>query len=383
MQETDEKIIDVVEEFSCPHQTDTYNTSFRMWRRQKKNRYAFRFMKNPKETAFSENQSVVIDTPVQAAQTVLQRLGTLFGYVLVCALFIENVLDKVIVFLFEKIGFHIEIIYFGESHLFGEEWLVFGITACIYLLKFLVPAIIAAAVLHMPLRVSLPMPVTQPLQLLMGMLMMMMTSMGTGMFLISSSAEMEKYHLISSAVGGNDHRLILYVLFTVLIAPLAAELLLHGCLFQALRQFGDSFAIATITILSALLTHNLQDAVRLGIVTLIISYFLIKSGSFLTAAILHIVHEIYMFALFYIRTFGEVYSLQWWLLILLPCVLGTVAFIFLAVDRKQHPEKQIKQPVYLSILEQLTAFFTAMPMLIFSVACLLLLVATTILQGGY
>ncbi|MDE5565083.1 MAG: CPBP family intramembrane metalloprotease, partial [Oscillospiraceae bacterium] len=172
---------------------------------------------------------------------------------------------------------------------------------------------------------------------------------------------------------------ILYVLFTVLIAPLSVELLLHGCLFQTLRQFGDSFAIATITILSALLTHNLQDAVRMCVVTLTISYFLIKSGSFLTAAILRVVHEIYMFALFYIRTFGEVYSLQWWLLILLPCVLGSVAAICLFVHRKQHPEKQTKSPVYLGIRDQITAFFTAMPMLIFSLTCLLLLVVTTIL----
>lgn len=379
MQETNEKIIDVVEEFICPHQTDTYNIAFQTWRRQKKNRYAFRFIKNLKETSFAENRSVVNDTPVQAAQTVLHRLGTLFGYVLVCALFIENVLDKALVLLFEGLGFHIEILYLGESRLFGEEWLVFCIAAGIYLLKFLVPALIASSALQMPLCVSLPLPATQPLQILMGMFLMMLTSMGTGMFLTSSSAEMEKYRLISIAVGDGDYRLILYVLFTVLIAPLAAELLLHGCLFQALRQFGDSFAIVTITILSALLTHNLQDAVRMCIVTLTISYFMIKSGSFLTAAILHVVHEVYMFALFYIRTFGEIYSLQWWLLILLPCTLGSIAAVFLLIHRKQHPEEQVKIPVYLNIRDQMTSFFTAMPMLIFSVACLLLLVMTTIL----
>ncbi len=379
MQEADEKVLDVVEDFSCPHQTNTYNASFQAWRRQKKNRYAFQFTKNPKETSFSEDQSIVSDTPVQAALAVLQRLGTLSGYVLVCALFIENVLDKALVLLFEGLGFHIEIFYLGESRLFGEEWLVFCIAASIYLLKFLIPAIIAAVALRMPLCVSLPMPVTQPLQLLMGMLLMMLMSMGTGMFLTSSSAEMEKYQLISGAVGGGGYRLILYVLFTVLIAPLVTEFLLHGCLFQALRQFGDPFAITTITVLSALLTHNLQDAVRMGVVTLTISYFLIKSGSFLTAAILHIVHEIYMFALFYIRTFGEIYSLQWWLLILLPFVLGTVAVVFLFIHGKQHPEEQVGNPIYLSIRDQLTAFFTAMPMLIFSLACLLLLVVTTIL----
>ena len=48
-------IIDVVEEFRCPYQTERYQAAYREWRRKKSNRYAFRFTRNTKESAFSEN----------------------------------------------------------------------------------------------------------------------------------------------------------------------------------------------------------------------------------------------------------------------------------------------------------------------------------------
>ena len=107
------------------------------------------------------------------------------------------------------------------------------------------------------------------------------------------------------------------------------ELFLHGCMFQALRQFGDDFAVISTSILAAALTHNLPDAFRIGLVHLLISCYLIYTGSFCSAAILRMIHEIYMFALFYIESSNSAPSVQWWIMMLIPCVICTCTSIYL------------------------------------------------------
>lgn len=380
MADMDENLIDIVEDFTCPHQTHGYTMAYRDWRRRKKNRYAFRFSRNPKETAFSEDQSVIRDTPAQEEKSVLRRIGSLIGCALVLCLTIENILDKLLVLLFGHLGIPVGMLFLGEIRMYGEEWAVFCVAAIIYLLKFLMPAILLAVSLRMPIRVGMPLYISNFPRMLSGVLVMMLASMLLGMFMVSRLAEMEKYRIISNAVGAEDRRVILYLLFTVLIVPLSTELLLHGCMFQVLRQFGDTTAVVLTTVLAALLTHNLQDALRIGLVTLLISCFMVMTGSFLTAVLMHITHEIYMFVLFYIEVFGGERTLWWWLLVLIPCVMGAAAIIYLVLTRKKYAEGKFGVVTYLSIMDQASAFFSAMPMMFFSVSCVLLMVMTAILE---
>lgn len=380
MADMDENLIDIVEDFTCPHQTHGYTMAYRDWRRRKKNRYAFRFSRNPKETAFSEDQSVIRDTPAQEEKSVLRRIGSLIGCALVLCLTIENILDKLLVLLFGHLGIPVGMLFLGEIRMYGEEWAVFCVAAIIYLLKFLMPAILLAVLLRMPIRVGMPLYISNFPRMLSGVLVMMLASMLLGMFMVSRLAEMEKYRIISNAVGAEDRRVILYLLFTVLIVPLSTELLLHGCMFQVLRQFGDTTAVVLTTVLAALLTHNLQDALRIGLVTLLISCFMVMTGSFLTAVLMHITHEIYMFVLFYIEVFGGEHTLWWWLLVLIPCVMGAAAIIYLVLTRKKYAEGKFGVVTYLSIMDQASAFFSAMPMMFFSVSCVLLMVMTAILE---
>lgn len=372
------EIIDIVEDHSCPNQTDTYQDAFRQWRRKKNNHYAFRFTKNPKETAFSE--TAVHESATQAEQAVLHRFGVLVGMALLCYLVIENVLDKLLVLILQRREMNIELVFWGESILYGDEQLVFWIAAIVQVLKFVVPVLILALVLRLPVRVSVPLPVTKPLQLLYGIALTMLLSAGLGMFCVRQSAELDKYRLIAGAVGGEDHRLILYMLFTIFILPLIEVMLFHGCLFQAMRQFGDRFVILTTSILAALLMHDLLDSVRVGLIILTIGYFQVKTGSFVTAAILRIIHEIYMFALYYIESMGSVYSLEWWIIVLFPCLVGIAALICMLPQKKKHPDETENEGIHLSLWDQSSAFFTSMPMVAFTILCMLLLVVSAILD---
>ncbi len=375
-----EHIIDVVEDFSCPSQTEAYRTAYQKWRRMEKNRYAFRCKKHPKEATFSESKAVVTETPAQIEQGVLNRIGYLIGCLLIMYLVVENVLDKLIVLVLNAMGFHVAMPFWGSA-IYGDETAVFISVLIVSVLKYLLPALLLQLVLRMPLRVSLPMRVAKADTLLFGIVLIMMVSAGLGMFLVSSSDELEKYKLICNAVGMENHRMVLYMLFTIFAIPIMSELLLHGALFQLLRQFGDGFAMIVVSLLVACLMHNFQDSLRAGLVTFIISYFVLRSGSFLTAILLHIVHEIYMFALFYIETFGEVYSLQWWMTILMPCILGLPAGFYMLWHRNASDEELLKNKTFLKLPDKIIAFFSSFPILGLVISCIALTVITAVIAS--
>lgn len=357
-----ERVIDVVEDFSCPQQTECYHEAFRKWRRREKNRYAFRCKKHPKEAAFSESKAVSTETPAQIEQGVLGRLGYLIGCLMILYLVVENVLDKVIVLVLNLMGLHVSI-SFWDSGFFGDELGVFLSVMLVNFLKYLLPALLFQLILRFPMRVGMPMRIAKAETLLFGAVLTMLLSAGLGMFFVSSSQELEKYKLICNAADMADNRMILYMLFTIFALPIMMELLLHGALFQALRQFGDAFASLAVTLIAACLMHNPLDSLRAAIITLTISYFVLRSGSFLTAIVLHIVHEIYMFALFYIETFGSVYSLQWWLTILLPCAVGLITGVYILWHRKPSEEADPYNHTFLRLPDKITAFFSSFPML--------------------
>ncbi|MBQ8926841.1 MAG: hypothetical protein IJ055_01025 [Oscillospiraceae bacterium] len=111
LQEQSGKIIDVVEDFVCPQQTDGYRTAFRNWRRRRGNPYALCFTRNPKESSFSEDRTAVKETPAHAEQAVLGRLGYLIGFALLMYPFVEYVLQWVTVTVLQATGAHIEMVF--------------------------------------------------------------------------------------------------------------------------------------------------------------------------------------------------------------------------------------------------------------------------------
>ncbi len=373
-----ERMIDVVEELAYPNQSEAYVESYRKWRRKPQNRYAFAFRKDSKEVAFSENKAILKDSPSAAEQKTLRQLGYLLGCALILYLVIENVMDKLIVFIMNSRGMDIEMLFLG-SYLYGDEKYVFFVTTIVSILKYALPALMLQLVLRLPMRVSMPLKVRRPKELLLGICLTMLLSTGFGVAFISRSAELEKYRLISSVVDDGDQAIVFYMLLTIFAVPLITEFLLHGCMFQVLRQFGDQFAIGAISVIASLLGHNLQDAVRMGIMTLIFSIFVVRTGSFWAAAMLHIVHEIYMFALYYIETMSDLYSPLWWVTVLLPCFLSLSVGIYMLLRHYEPEVNKTKHHTHLSWYDKAAAFFSAMPMLCLVIVCIVLTVISGVM----
>ncbi|MBR2913618.1 MAG: CPBP family intramembrane metalloprotease [Oscillospiraceae bacterium] len=372
-------IIDVVEDFQCPYQTDKYRDALRKWRRRDENRYAFRATRNPRESSFSDSVRITEPSPSKTEQEVLYRLGYLIGCAMVLYFTVENILDKVIVWLLNAMGMDIQMLFWG-TNLYGDERHVFLVVVLINALKYLIPLAVLQRFLRLPLAVSMPSYISSLKEFLLGVVLTMMLSVGCGLFSVTNSNELEKYKLICNAVGVDDTRMILYTLFTVLVMPILIELLLHGAMFQVLRQFGDSFAILAVTLLSAVIMHSLEDALRIAIMTMTFSYFVIRTGSFWTAVFLHIVHEIYMFTLFYIETFEDVFTLWWWIMMLLPCVIGILVGVYMLFHEPETERSDPKNTTFLKMSDKCITFFSSFPMIGTIVISIVLMLASALLS---
>ncbi len=372
-----EKMIDVAEDFRCENQSDTYHEAFKAWRRRPGNRYAYLFSKHPKEAEFSENPTIQQPSRSKTEFTALTRLANLIGAALLVFCLTENLLDKVLIAILQLLGYRVDYVYL-EYTIAGDERAVFVINAVIGLLKYLLPLLVLLRALKMPARAGMPMTIRHPQRLLAGMALIMLLSAGLGTFLVPDSTELKKYQLLLESIDTADYTLLTYEIFLIFVLPVVSELFLHGGIFQALRQFGDSFAIGTITVVSMLLMHTPSDMLRVGLVTLIISYYMVQTGSVLTALLLHIIHEIYMFALYFLETQGTPYTLLWWTVLLLPCVIGAVALVQW-IMKKPNPDGSQEKRTVLEWSDKAAAFFSAKVMLTATIAALLLMMVVSVM----
>ncbi len=367
-----EKMIDVAEEFHCPHQADSYHEAYRAWRRLPDNPYAYAYTKHPKEAAFSENPSVLPPSRAMVEKTVLQRISMLIASAMLLYYAAENILDKLLIAVLNAAGFRIDFVFL-EYTMFGDEQAGFLVVSIISFLKYGLPAVFLLWKLRMPAKVALPMKVRQPSQLLAGMALTMLLSAGLGTFLVPRSSELKKYEMLLDSVSSSDSFLFLYEVLTIFLLPIVIELFLHGVMFQVLRQFGDAFAIGITTAVSMMLMHTPSDILRVGIITLTISYYMVQTGSFSSAVVLHIIHEIYMFALYYLEAAELMPSLLWWLVILLPCVMGVVVLLHRAVAKPHHDSHGV-QSTCIDWTDRTAIFFSVKPMLLMMVLSILTIV---------
>lgn len=373
-----EKILDVVEEFAFQNQTDKYLEAFKNWRRREGNPYAFAYTKHLREQTFSESKVNLRESLGSAEQTVLWRLGNLVGFILLVYLLLENVLDKVLVMVLNTLGLSIDMV-FWDSTVYGSEELAFLVTGIVTLLKYVVPLLLLRWQLKLPARVSQPCHISRIPELLLAVSLVLLLSTGLGMLCLSRSAEMQKYQRIADSITMGDQKMLLYTVFTVFLVPVLYEFLLHTDMFQSFRQFGDVFAMGMTAALSAFLAHNIPDGIRMCVISLTISYFVLRTGSFITAVILHVVHEICMFSLYYIHNFGGILTPQWWITMLLPCAVGLVAVVYVMRNRSAFQSHSDQAVNFLKRSERTSAFFSNAPMLGLLLACFILTVMDTVM----
>jgi len=163
-------------------------------------------------------------------------------------------------------------------------------------LSLLIPALLIAAFLRMPLNVAFPMRRTSARLTVPGVFCTLGMSM-VGMY-ISMVITSILYGTVrvtatspdfSPPTGGAE--IMIYLIAISVIPGIFEEVLCRGVVMQSLRRFGDGFALVTSSLLFAMLHRNLLQGPNAFVTGMLLGYFTLRSGSLVPAIIMHFVNN--------------------------------------------------------------------------------------------
>ena len=298
---TEEKnVVSVVDEFDYSTQNDAYNDGFRSWRKNKNNPYGFRFRKNNRESVFVDGRGFVNNSLEEIEQEMVTRIFYVIGIAALMWIVIEDVLGKFAISALGILGVNINTDFFS-SVVYGGGAEITAALIAITMLKILLPGYYVHKKLALPRRVELMNKMNDPLELVgaIGMTLLVCTVVCLPKAYSSDTHEIYAYFssLYADVKVWNQTEFIIFTIFDVVIVSVATELLFHGAMFAALRQFGDPFALIMTSLTAALLTQDIYEMPAVLLITFTAGFGMLRSGSLFTAAAVQIIFKMYLLAM--------------------------------------------------------------------------------------
>lgn len=374
--DNEKTIIDVVEEFDYSTQNENYSSSFRKWRTNKNNPFAFNFSVNKKESIFIDGKGFVNNSPAVSEHETISRIFFIIGSAMLLWVTIENIIGKMIIYLLDVLGINIHTTFFSTSCYGGSIEIVTSIII-ISLIKIYVPALYIHRQLKMPLRVEFMSTMNHPTELISAIAMSLIVCTITSIPDAYSSSAKEIYSYFKSidtdiSVWGQAEYVI-YTIFDVIIMSVSTEILFRGAIFSALRQFGDIFAVIVTSVTAALLTQDFPDMLTVFLISAIASVGMLKSGSIFTAFAVSTVFKMYQLTIVIIEASGsENMFLIRNLVISGIFIISTLAVIIINVMKK-HRNKRCFAEYHsdISLRERLIFSFRSFPFAAVATVCLI------------
>lgn len=336
-------IVDVVEQFDYSTQSESYNKEFVKWRRNKDNPYAYNFETNENESVFIDGEGFVRKSGIRTEADVCSKLIYLMGASAIVWIIIENVLDKLFVQLLDIIGFNIHVTFFNSA-VYGGKTEVALVVVLTTMLKLIMPLLIVNRALKMPNSLKYPGRLNEPAELFGAISATMIVCVITGLPAAFSYETKEIYSFFRSynadmSVWGQEEFLI-YTFFDIIIVSVLFELLFHGAIFSALRQFGDYYAILITSVIAGALTQDYKMMVATALIASVSAIGRLRSGTIFTAIAVRITYKLYIFALNLIETSSsENMFLNRNFYMLSVFVVGVTLFTIVFFSKKRREKK--------------------------------------------
>lgn len=295
-----ENIVDVIDEFDYSTQNESYNDKFRKWRRKKENPFAFSFAENKKESVYIDGRGFIANSAVDAEKKVLANIFYYIGLASLIWIVFGDVLSKVIISAFDLCGVNIHNNYFSSVIYGGSTEIVITIIL-ITLAKVLVPLFFLHFKFKLPAKVEFMSSMNNSMALLGAISTALIVCTATSVPSAYSSESKEIYEFFKNietdiSVWGQTE-FIVYTIFDVVIISIIAEIFFRGAMFAVLRQFGDPFAIVITSVMTMLLSQNLQTMPAVLLISITASYGMVTSGTIFTSIAVVIVYKMYELAL--------------------------------------------------------------------------------------
>lgn len=353
--------IDVVEDFVLDSSCDEYNKAYRLWRRSGPSKYVFRFTKHGGERVFIDGEGFVDITAAKVSTKVLSNISWIIGIILTFVLVCDTIGGSVLVGILRLFGISVQSSLLTMD-MYGSQWAIVIVRMLLNVLKYLVPALCLIRCLRLPLRVFLPLKPQADAELISGV----SAAILCGVF-VSRLAELTGDQIFTRQLFysyKDSFAVIVYAVFEVIVVSMLAELFFSGVLLQALRQFGDIFALLFVAGVAFLLPNELPYRIGSALIALISGYCMFRTGSMMTCFFIRVAYAIANFSqlLFSEEGFGIYDGNQITLLMMLVVGIGLIIGVLMHRFTKRKVQ-QLNRVEILTVSQKTDALFGSTTML--------------------
>lgn len=343
----------------------------------------FYYVSNPNELTYRDGYGFVRNYPEAAETHALRNVFNLIGVTMLLVAALDVVSMYLLPALLTRLGADIYYDYYTGVY-YGNDWLIVALNAFFEILKRLIPMIFCYKQLQMPIKVMVPVNVTnKPLFRAAAPVMLMVSSIGIvfseifGYILGAMHIKPAEWVWLPESPGP----LIVSLIVNIIIVPIISEFFTRGAIMQLLRQFGDGFAIIITAVLTAFITYNSQQFCYVFVCSVIIGYFAVRTGSVMTAAIMRAVSRTIFYGLYMIDCYldpaigGEVAMA----LVFLAVMVGLISLISLMINHSDKFGMKFSSR-YLSFTGKCLTALTSVPVVIGVSFMFILMVLKTKIQ---
>lgn len=215
------------------------------------------------------------------------------AYALLLFLMLQNVASRMIAVMLRP--FYPSLRIYNDSLLASSE-LIEQINITGALICYLIPCLMLAAALRMPLKRVCPLKRVPTGTLLCAIGVTLGSSaLGSGVSTLLTSA----FQLIGLEPSGPSipdadtlGLLLLTIVSTAVVPAVCEEVLFRGVIMQSLRRFGDLFALFTSALLFALLHRNFVQLPNALITGTVLGFLMLQTGSLHVVIVCHLVNNL-------------------------------------------------------------------------------------------
>lgn len=293
---------EVVLSSDSPSNSDDFNSSYREWRNNENNPFTFSGKRSRKMHTYIDGIGLKENTSVQHEKAALKNLCVLITIAMLVYGLAENVLILPVIGIMKAMG--ISISYsFHISTAYGNQYAVLFVFIAESLLKLLLPIFILKRTLKVPAKNCYPL---KPVRIwasyaalstsYLGFAVMSVIRILLPVSMFTSNNMNTTYNISQHMDIGCK---IAFLILEIIVVPVLMEMLFHGAMFQALRQFGVTFAVIIAALLNAAVMRNPFSFGLVFITSVIAGYGTWQSGSLMTGIIVHINARVLSYLLFW------------------------------------------------------------------------------------
>ncbi|MBR1592277.1 MAG: CPBP family intramembrane metalloprotease [Ruminococcus sp.] len=299
-QRSENKIINVIDEFDYSTQNDSYNEQFRKWRRHKENKFSFSFSSNKNESIFIDGKGFIEENAVNAEKEIITKIFYVIGNAMLMWLVTDTIIVKFLIKFLSIIGVDVHNNFFNTS-VYGGSMEIVIVLVAVSVIKVLASMIYIRKRFKVPLKVEFMHTMNHPSGLLTAISLVLLVCTAVNIPSAFSGETKEIYSFFRSidtdvSVWGQAE-FVIYTVFDIIVMSILNEMMFRGAMFAVCRQFGDAFAIIMTSLTAALLTHDFSDMGAVFLISAIGSYGMLRSGSIFTPIAVNIVYKMYSLAL--------------------------------------------------------------------------------------